>query len=84
VIRVTVLGVDTAVVVGAVVALSAVVGFLIALAPWSAVRDEGPLPPDIEARLLLGEDPDTVAADADAVDDARAPASDHDPRSGQG
>lgn len=31
---------------------------LIVVAPWKAVRDEGPIDPDVEAKLLLRRDPD--------------------------
>lgn len=73
-----VLGIDTVVWVGALVVV-AVAGLLVILAaPWKSVRREGPLDPDIEARLLLGEDPATVAVDADAADARRAPVVDLD------
>ena len=48
-----------------------VVLVLLVWAPWKSVRNEPPLPDDVETRLLLGEDPDQIAADADAAD-ARA------------
>ena len=67
------LGVSTGVIVGVVVALVAVVALVLVLAPWKSVRDERPLDPDIEARLLLGEDPAKVAADADAAEAKHAP-----------
>jgi hypothetical protein len=44
---------------------------LLVWAPWKSVRNEPPLPDDVETRLLLGEDPEQIAADADAAD-ARA------------
>lgn len=67
-----VLGIDTVVWVGALVVV-AVAGLVVILAaPWKSVRRERPLDPDIEARLLLGEDPATVAVDADAADARRA------------
>jgi hypothetical protein len=65
-------GVDTVLVVGGLVVLAAVVFLLLVLAPWKSVRDEQPLDPDIETRLLLGEDPAQVAADADAAEARRA------------
>jgi hypothetical protein len=40
---------------------------LIIWAPWRTVRDEPPLSPEVEARLLLGEDPAQIAADEDAT-----------------
>ena len=52
--------------------LAAVVLLLVVVAPWKSVRDEPPLDDDIETRLLLGEDPAKVAADADAVEARRA------------
>ena len=71
---VTTLGVDTTVlIVGGAVVLAAVVFLAIVLAPWKSVRNEPPLDPDIETRLLLGEDPAQVAADADAAESANAP-----------
>lgn len=50
------------------VLLAVVVLALIVFAPWKSVREEPPLDDDIETRLLLGEDPATVADDADAAD----------------
>jgi hypothetical protein len=70
---VTLLGVDTVVVVGGLVVLAAIVGLVLVLAPWKSVRSEPPLDDDIETRLLLGEDPAQVAADADAAEARRAP-----------
>ncbi|MFA5882781.1 MAG: hypothetical protein WDA60_02925 [Acidimicrobiia bacterium] len=65
----TTLGVDTTVlIVGGAVVLAAVVFLAIVLAPWKSVRSEAPLDTDIETRLLLGEDPAQVAADADAAE----------------
>jgi hypothetical protein len=75
---VTVLALDTVVWVGIVVALAIVAFLLILVAPWKGVRREQPLHPDIETRLLLGEDPATVAADADAAEARRAPVYDLD------
>lgn len=51
-----------------VVALAVIGVVLIIVAPWKAVRDEKPLPEDVETRLLLGESPRDVAADADRTD----------------
>jgi len=64
---VTVTAVDTLVWAAGAVVLAAVVLLLALLAPWRSVRDETPLPPDVETRLLLGEDPDRVASDVDAT-----------------
>lgn len=47
------MGVMVSVILG--LAVGAIV--LIVWAPWRRVRAEGPLPPDVEARVLLGEDP---------------------------
>jgi len=51
-----------------VVALAVIGVVLIIAAPWKAVRDEKPLPEDVETRLLLGESPRDVAADTDRAD----------------
>lgn len=68
------LAVDTTVlVVGGAVVLAAVLFFVLVLAPWKSVRDEPPLDADIETRLLLGEDPAKIAADADAAEAAQSP-----------
>jgi hypothetical protein len=62
-----VLAVSVAVVVAIACFVLAVVALvLIIWAPWRSVRDEPPLDPDIEARLLLHEDPDQIAQTADA------------------
>jgi len=62
-----------------VVVVIAVVGLLvILLAPWKSVRDEPPLDTDIETRLLLGEDPASIAADVDAADVGRGEVTDLD------
>ncbi len=69
----TLLGVDgTVVLVGGAFVLAAVVLVLLIAAPWKSVRDEPPLADDVEARLLLGEDPERIAADVDAADERRA------------
>ena len=31
--------------------------------------DDGPLPPELEAQVLLGEDPDAAPDDGDAIDE---------------
>lgn len=49
-----------AVIILVVLAVAAVV--MIIVAPWRRVRNEGPLPADVEMRILLGEDPAEVAA----------------------
>lgn len=67
------LAVDAAVLwVGLVGVIVAVVAIVVIVAPWKGVRDEHPLPDDVETRLLLGEDPEVVAADVDRADDGGA------------
>jgi len=69
---VTVVAADAAVVLaGLAFLLGVVVLVLLVWAPWKSVRNEPPLPDDVETRLLLGEDPDQIAADEDAAE-ARA------------
>lgn len=42
---------------------AAVVALLLILfPPWRRVREEKPLPPDVEAQVLLGEPPEEIAA----------------------
>jgi hypothetical protein len=66
------LAADTAVLLaGCLSLLGVVVLVLLVWAPWKSVRNEPPLPDDVETRLLLGEDPDQIAADEDAAE-ARA------------
>ena len=61
-----VLAVDTAVlVIGIVCVVAAVLLVAVIVAPWKSVRDEQPIDRDTETRLLLGEDPKTVAEDLD-------------------
>jgi len=43
--------------------LSLIVLILIVVAPWRGVRREPPLDDEVEARLLLGEDPDEIDRD---------------------
>jgi len=47
------MGVTVSVILG--LAIGAII--LIVWAPWRRVRAEGPLPPDVEAQVLLGGDP---------------------------
>ena len=66
---VTVLAADTALwLAGTVFVLGVVVLVLLVWAPWKSVRNEPPLPDDVETRLLLGEDPEQIAADEDAAE----------------
>lgn len=52
---------DTAlIVVGAACGASILALVLIVVAPWRTVRKEPRLDPEVETRLLLGEDPDAV------------------------
>jgi hypothetical protein len=77
---VTTLGVDTAVVLVGLAALVAVIALgLLVVAPWKSVREEPPLDDEVETRLLLGEDPETIAADVDRAEGMRAPVHDLDP-----
>jgi hypothetical protein len=62
---VLVLGVDVLAWVAGGAVLAALALLLLLLAPWRSVRGEAPLPSDVQTRLLLGEDPAQVAADAD-------------------
>jgi hypothetical protein len=67
-----VIAADTVLVLaGLAFTLGVVVLVLLVWAPWKSVRNEPPLPDDVETRLLLGEDPEQIAADADAAE-ARA------------
>jgi len=43
--------------------LSVIGLILIVVAPWRGVRREPPLDDEVEARLLLGEDPDEIDRD---------------------
>lgn len=49
--------------VAAICVLSVVVLLLIIVAPWRGVRDEPKLDQEVQARLLLGEDPDEIDRD---------------------
>jgi hypothetical protein len=48
--------------------LSVILLILIIVAPWRGVRQEPKLDDEIEARLLLGEDPDEIDRDLAARD----------------
>ena len=67
------LAVDSLVWIAALSVLSVVVLLLIVIAPWKRVRDERPLDPEIEARLLLGEDPDEIDRDIASRQQGAAP-----------
>jgi hypothetical protein len=53
--------------IAAVCAGSVIILLLIVLAPWPRLREDSRrLDPDVEARLLLREDPDALADELDA------------------
>jgi hypothetical protein len=65
----SVLAVDAGIALaGVLFVLGVVVLVLLVWAPWKSVRREPPLPDDVETRLLLGEDPEQIAADEDAAE----------------
>ena len=65
----TVVAADTTIALaGCAFLLGVVVLVLLVWAPWNSVRNEPPLPDDVETRLLLGENPDQIAADEDAAE----------------
>ncbi len=49
--------------------------FVVLVAPWRRIRSEAPLSDEVQARLLLGEDPADIDRDLAAGDDP-APVSD--------
>lgn len=49
-----------------IVAVAAAALVVIVVAPWRRVRAESTLPPDVQARLLLGETPSDVAGEAES------------------
>lgn len=49
-----------------IVGLAAITLVAIIVAPFRRVRAEGPLPGDVQARVLLGEPPDQIDAELDA------------------
>jgi hypothetical protein len=64
--------------VGLVVGASAALLLMIVIAPSRRVRAEHPLPPDVEAKLLLGEDPDQPTIPPEPANDHPAPYSPND------
>jgi hypothetical protein len=54
--------VDLPIPVVIVVGLALLTLVAIIVAPWRRVRDERPLPADVETRVLLGESPDEIEA----------------------
>jgi hypothetical protein len=66
-------------VVGLIVGASLVALLMILIAPSRRVRAEHPLPRDVETSLLLGQDPDEVAApEPEPLPDHPAPYSPND------
>jgi len=64
---------DAFVWIAALSVLSVIVLLLIVIAPWKRVRDERPLDPEIETRLLLGEDPEEIDRDIASRQQGAAP-----------
>lgn len=65
------LAVDPILTIGIACVVAAVALVALIAAPWRSVRKEPPLDDDVEARLLLGEDPERVAADSEPPADDR-------------
>jgi hypothetical protein len=57
---------DGAALVLVIVGVAALALIAIIVAPFRKVRAEGPLPSDVQARVLLGEKPDQIEAELDA------------------
>lgn len=49
-----------------IVAVAVLVLAAIVFAPWRRIRAEKPLEPEVETRIMSGEDPKQIAADLDA------------------
>jgi hypothetical protein len=60
--------VDGALLAGFCVGVSLALIAVIVIAPFRRVRDEPPVDESVQSRILLGEDPDEIAADADAAE----------------
>jgi hypothetical protein len=60
--------VDVTLIAGICVGACVLAIVLIVVAPWRRVREEPPLEHDVQVRLLLGEPPEEVAAEADAAE----------------
>jgi hypothetical protein len=60
--------VDGAVVAGLCVGVCLALIAIIVIAPSRRVRDEPPVDEAVQSRILLGDDPDEIAADADAAE----------------
>jgi hypothetical protein len=61
-----------AIVLGSVCLVALVI---IVVAPWRKVRAEHGLPEEVEARLLLGEDPKEIAEEEDHAEPSEGPTS---------
>jgi hypothetical protein len=60
---------DMAVVVVIVVGVALVALLAIIVAPSRSIRAEGPLPDDVEARVLMGESPREIEAEMSSEDE---------------
>ena len=67
---------DSAVWIGAIAGVFAVSVTLLVLTAPRRVRDEEPLDEEVETRLLLGEDPESIERDLEEQEDETAPVSD--------
>jgi hypothetical protein len=71
------LAVDWEPFVGVAAALIAVTIVVVVIAaPWRGVREEPALDDDVQARLMLGEDPEEIERDLEEEEDENAPVSD--------
>jgi hypothetical protein len=70
-----VLAIDWPPLLGGLCALLAVGITLVVVAAPRRVREEAPLDDDVQARLLLGEDPEEIERDLEAREDETAPVS---------
>lgn len=70
---------DMSVVVVIVVGVALVALLAIIVAPSRSIRAEGPLPDDVEARVLLGESPREIAATLDEREEHVEHAPEHSP-----
>jgi hypothetical protein len=70
------LAMDWAPLLGGLCALFAVgITLVVVAAPWRRVREEAPLDDEVQARLLLGEDPEDIDRDLEAREEEKAPVS---------
>jgi hypothetical protein len=71
------LAVDWEPLVGVAAALFAVgIVLVVIAAPWRRVREEPPLDDDVQARLMLGEDPEEIERDLEEEEAESAQVSD--------